>query len=330
LTVGGNGQSTTFGGVLAGSGSLTKIGAGTLTFTATNTYAGPTDISNGTFAVNGALTGTGTVTVASGATLTGNVAVGGALVVDGTFAPGTDVGAAGIAGDLTLGSGATLALEIGGQTAGLFDTVTATGALNVAGTLTISLANAYAPVLGDAWVVASGSALAGTFQTTNVPPLGPGLAWEVNYAGSLVVVQVAAAAPTGGYDLYVSGVTNGLTGYQDDADGDGYANLLEYVTGGNATNADTTARMNGGRTNGVLALKFLRNTNATDATILVEGSYTATNGADWIAIATNAAGSWGGATNVAEGTGVSPVDVTVQDNEPTATNRFLRLRVTRP
>jgi hypothetical protein len=87
--------------------------------------------------------------------------------------------------------------------------------------------------------------------------------------------------------------------------------------------------MTGGRTNGVLALKFFRDGAATDATIYVEGSYTATNGADWVGIATNLAGSWGGSTNVAE-VGAAPINVTVQDTEASATNRFLRLRVTRP
>ena len=46
-------------------------------------------------------------------------------------------------------------------------------------------------------------------------------------------------------------------------------------------------------------------------------------------IATNIAGSWGGATNVIESAG-SPANVTVFDTDAAATNRFLRLRVTRP
>ena len=37
--------------MISGTGSLTKIGAGTLTLTADNTYAGGTTINAGTFAV---------------------------------------------------------------------------------------------------------------------------------------------------------------------------------------------------------------------------------------------------------------------------------------
>ena len=42
LTVGGNGGSTTYAGVLSCGGSLTKIGNGTLTLTAADTYTGTT------------------------------------------------------------------------------------------------------------------------------------------------------------------------------------------------------------------------------------------------------------------------------------------------
>jgi autotransporter-associated beta strand protein len=51
LTVGANGQSTDYSGVLSGSGSLTKTGAGTLTLAATNTYSGTTRVTAGTLAL---------------------------------------------------------------------------------------------------------------------------------------------------------------------------------------------------------------------------------------------------------------------------------------
>ena len=48
LTVGGNNQSTSFGGVISGaSGSLAKIGTGSQALTGTNTYSGSTTISDG-------------------------------------------------------------------------------------------------------------------------------------------------------------------------------------------------------------------------------------------------------------------------------------------
>ena len=48
LTVGANNTSTTYTGVLSGSGALTKFGIGSLTLTATQTYTGGTTISGGT------------------------------------------------------------------------------------------------------------------------------------------------------------------------------------------------------------------------------------------------------------------------------------------
>ncbi len=48
LLVGNNGLSTTYSGVLSGSGSLVKVGAGTLVLSGFNTYAGSTTISGGT------------------------------------------------------------------------------------------------------------------------------------------------------------------------------------------------------------------------------------------------------------------------------------------
>lgn len=91
--------------------------------------------------------------------------------------------------------------------------------------------------------------------------------------------------------------------------------------------------IDGSGSNGFFALRFNRNTNASDVSLVVEGSDALTNDAPWTGIATNVLGSWGGATNVYEsGTG-TPIVVRVQDTTAqsgAATNRFLRLRVTRP
>ena len=47
MTVGGNGASTTYSGVLSGTGGVTKVGGGMLSFLGNNTYTGVTTISAG-------------------------------------------------------------------------------------------------------------------------------------------------------------------------------------------------------------------------------------------------------------------------------------------
>src|SRR5262249_6100802 len=58
LTTGNDNTSTTFSGVISGTGGLVKIGAGTLTLTGANSYTGPTIVSGGMLQVgNGGTVG---------------------------------------------------------------------------------------------------------------------------------------------------------------------------------------------------------------------------------------------------------------------------------
>ncbi|MCY2986670.1 MAG: Ig-like domain-containing protein [Planctomycetota bacterium] len=88
LTVGGDGTSTEFPGIIEGSGAVVKVGTGTLTLSGNNTYTGPTNFIAGTLLVNGSTTSS--IFVDSGATLGGTGTIHGTVQVANaaTLAPG--------------------------------------------------------------------------------------------------------------------------------------------------------------------------------------------------------------------------------------------------
>jgi fibronectin-binding autotransporter adhesin len=124
LTVGSNGLSTAFSGVIEGTGSLTKIGAGVLTLSGPNRYTGHTTVTEGTLLVDGSGSGTGTgIVLVTGGTLGGSGNIAG-LVKIGTssgaaafLSPGdTAIGTLSIRRQLTIRPGATYQCELSAAT----------------------------------------------------------------------------------------------------------------------------------------------------------------------------------------------------------------------
>ena len=98
--------------VLSGTGRITKTGAGALTLGGNSTaFAGSTQVTAGTLAVNGSLGGA--LTVGSGARLAGTGSVGSTVVQSGaTIAPGgNSLGTLNVAGNLTLAQGSVYQLN---------------------------------------------------------------------------------------------------------------------------------------------------------------------------------------------------------------------------
>lgn len=235
----------------------------------------------------------------------------------------------------TQSAAGTLVMEIGGPVQGTpingYDLLASPGPVQLAGTLVVSNIYGFDEQDGQSFTLLTGATVTGSFSSMSLPPLPAGLAWSWTNTGSAFTLSVTAAPPAAGYGGWAAAITNGLTNYHDSAAGDGYPNLLKYATGGSPTNADDVARLHAARTNGLLALVFHRNTNASDLTLIVEGSFAAAGDAAWTGVATNIAGLWGGAEVNEAGAGLTnPVSVTVSDPLSAGTNRFLRLRVTLP
>lgn len=99
----------------------------------------------------------------------GAVTLQGLLTLDPPFAPGGDIGALTLeaGADLRLSGTTVFDLDIAGP--GSFDRIDGSGAIALDGTLAVTLAPGYVPVLGDSFEFARGSAVTGRPHTVVLP-----------------------------------------------------------------------------------------------------------------------------------------------------------------
>jgi autotransporter-associated beta strand protein len=127
-------------GVSAGYGFV-MTGVGVLALNNTETYTGPTTVSNGTLQVNGSLNVASAVTVISNATLSGTGTINGTVAVTagGAIAPGAaTIGTLNINNNLTLSGNIKVRVNRSGFAS---DKANVSGALTNAGTGTVTVAN---------------------------------------------------------------------------------------------------------------------------------------------------------------------------------------------
>jgi autotransporter-associated beta strand protein len=166
LTVGSNNLSTTFDGVIVGSGGLTKIGSGTLTLTGANTYTGDTNINHGP----GVLQVDGSIT--SNTFVHGRGTLAGIGRIDGNISNSANVspGSAGAPGVLTVvhnytqAEFATLMIQIAGTNTGEFSVLNVLGSANLDGFLDPVLLNGFVPTIGDSFIFLNYASLTGEFS----------------------------------------------------------------------------------------------------------------------------------------------------------------------
>jgi autotransporter-associated beta strand protein len=212
-------------GIISGSGApLAKRGDSTLTLSGANNYTGSTSVTAGTLLVNGSTASASAVTVSGTAQLGGTGSIGGSVTVNsgGHLAPSNTTGTLST-GSLSLASGASFDVAIGGNTAGNYSQDRVSGTIVLGGaTLNLSAFSSYMPQAGDSYVLIdnpNGDGISGTFVagsgSDNVSQgaalaegavlsknfLGSGLTAKSSYQGgpshNQVVVHVAATPTLG-------------------------------------------------------------------------------------------------------------------------------------
>lgn len=124
----------------------------------------------------------------------GGSGVVGSISGPGTVAPGASAGILTVSGNVSFTNTNTLAMEIGGLTAGTeYDRLDVTGTISLDGvTLQGSLIGGFTPALGSSFTILQGSAINGQFaQGTSITI--DGFAFAITYnPGSVVLTAVPA------------------------------------------------------------------------------------------------------------------------------------------
>lgn len=161
----------------------------------------------------------------------------------GTLSPGFSPGTLTIGARYEQRTNAVLQIELGGKAPGTeYDRLAVGGPAVLRGALNVELVGGYSPAGGERFDVLTSGSVSNVFRATNLPALGPGLAWLVLYRASGVQLRVASAADADGdglqddWEIVHFGDTTSHDGGDEDDDDDGYTDYVEQCLDTQPTN----------------------------------------------------------------------------------------------
>jgi hypothetical protein len=177
---------------LAGYWQLSAAPNGTVTDLSSNNNNGTTSDP----ALTGAPVTGGTISI-QGGTFSGTGTINGNLSNAGEVDLGATAGVLTVRGNYTQTSAGTLALKVGGTTAGTqYDQVDVLGSATLDGTLNVALTSGFNPLHGQTFNVLSFASATGNFATVNLPTSDGVTAFTTSLGATNLTLVGATIAPT--------------------------------------------------------------------------------------------------------------------------------------
>jgi hypothetical protein len=200
------GGTLTSTGTLANAGTFIKSSAGTTTLASAFINAGTVNADAGMLDFAGGYTQSAGQVLLGGGSIAGNMTINGGVmggsgtltgnVVNngGVFNIGSSPGMLTVAGDLTLGAGSTLNVELGGTNQGVdYDLLQVTGTAALDGTLNVALFGGFTGATGNVFDVLTYASRSGDFATVIFP-----VGYTMTATPNAALYQLAMSAVPGG------------------------------------------------------------------------------------------------------------------------------------